>query len=169
MNVKQLIDTLEVNVPIIQQSYEKIKSKYIKFPDQKIYEGDYRYLLIKGGTQFFQPVPCNAILHDKTIVGASFNILSPGVEIKPHEGHRGWSDKIYRVHLCLEEAEDSALIVGDQTYYWKKHQAFYFDDTKQHYAYNRGKQTRVILLVDIARDPTDIPQPTENMYNIYGS
>ena len=54
------------------------------------------------------------------------------------------------------------MIVGDKKHVWERGKGFLFDDTIEHIAFNRGKDTRVVLLLDIARDPSYIPVMSEN-------
>jgi aspartyl/asparaginyl beta-hydroxylase (cupin superfamily) len=89
--------------------------------------------------------------------------MNPGVEITPHRGYRDFADKVYRAHLCIKEAPNCLLRVGEKEYTWEKGKAFYFDDSLEHSAYNRSMETRIIMLFDIARDPNNIPELTENM------
>jgi hypothetical protein len=159
----------------VEKTYNQLLNKTKHYPDGKIYKGDWLLIPLKttykkdGVThRLLSFDTCiNDLLNQDMVVSAAFSIFKPGVEITPHKGHKGFAEKIYTAHICIYEAKNSALIVGNKKYEWKRGQRFLFDDTVEHTAYNRGKDTRVVLLMDIARDPNDIPVFSKNMIEAY--
>jgi aspartate beta-hydroxylase len=74
-----------------------------------------------------------------------FSVLTPGSHILKH---RGVTNTRLVCHLPLVVPPDCAIRVGDETRVWQPGQAFAFDDTFEHEAWNRSLETRVVLLVD---------------------
>jgi aspartyl/asparaginyl beta-hydroxylase (cupin superfamily) len=79
---------------------------------------------------------------------AGFSRMAPGTHIAPHEG---WVTTVYRAHLGLVVPDGCALKVGGEIRRWREGEAFVFDDTVEHSAWNRGKADRIILLFDFSR------------------
>ena len=75
-----------------------------------------------------------------------FSVLTPGTHILPH---RGVTNTRVVCHLPLVVPEDCALVVGGERHDWREGEAFVFDDTYEHEAWNRGTQTRVVLIIDV--------------------
>ena len=75
-----------------------------------------------------------------------FSVLTPGTHILPH---RGVTNTRVVCHLPLVVPEDCALVVGGESRAWREGEAVVFDDTYEHEAWNRGSQTRVVLIVDV--------------------
>jgi aspartate beta-hydroxylase len=82
---------------------------------------------------------------DKHAPEILFSVLTPGSHILPH---RGVTNTRLVSHLPLVVPPDCAIRVGDETRVWREGEAFAFDDTFEHEAWNRSDQTRVVLLVD---------------------
>jgi len=83
---------------------------------------------------------------------AGFSRLAPGAHIVPHCGYEGYSGYVLRCHLGLEIPDGCAIRVGDETREWEPGKCLVFDDSVEHEAWNRGSQTRTVLLVDF-RNP----------------
>ena len=75
-----------------------------------------------------------------------FSVLTPGTHILPH---RGVTNARVVCHLALVVPEDCALVVGGESRAWREGEAVAFDDTYEHEAWNRGSQTRVVLIADV--------------------
>jgi aspartate beta-hydroxylase len=75
-----------------------------------------------------------------------FSVLTPGTHILPH---RGVTNTRVVCHLPLVVPDNCELIVGGERREWREGQAFAFDDTYEHEAWNRGSRTRVVLIVDV--------------------
>jgi beta-hydroxylase len=76
----------------------------------------------------------------------SFSIFYPGAETVKH---KGWSKDIVRVHLGIDMNPDSALHCGDEFVSLQNGEVLIFEDGEEHWAYNRGKYERTILLFDV--------------------
>ena len=76
---------------------------------------------------------------------AMFSILKPGAHIPPHTG-----DTNIRavVHLPLVVPPECEFRVGHERREWVEGEAWAFDDTIEHEAWNRSGQARAILIVD---------------------
>jgi hypothetical protein len=83
---------------------------------------------------------------------ALWSLLKPGTHIQPHHG---MLNTRLIVHVPLITNPDCALRVGPETRTWEPGKALIFDDSFEHEAWNRGKDTRVILLFEIWRPEID--------------
>lgn len=79
---------------------------------------------------------------------ALWSLLKPGTHIQPHHG---LLNTRLICHLPLLTPEGCGLRVGAETRRWTKGEMLIFDDSVEHEAWNRGAQTRVILLFEIWR------------------
>lgn len=79
---------------------------------------------------------------------ALFSVLKPGVRIPPHHG---FLNARLICHLPLIVPPGCFLRVGNDTREWHKGQAWVFDDSIEHEAWNSSNETRVILIVDLWR------------------
>jgi aspartate beta-hydroxylase len=77
---------------------------------------------------------------------AFFSILQPGKHIPPHTGV---TNTRAIVHLPLIVPPGCALRVGAEIREWKVGEAFVFDDTIEHEAWNRSDEPRVVLIFDV--------------------
>ena len=77
---------------------------------------------------------------------AMFSVLAPRTHIPPHSGS---TNTRCLVHLPLILPGPSRFRVGNETREWKMGEAWVFDDTIEHEAWNDADQTRVILILDI--------------------
>jgi aspartate beta-hydroxylase len=75
-----------------------------------------------------------------------FSVLTPGTHILPHHGV---SNVRLVMHLPLIVPENCAITVGGEVHAWKEGECMVFDDTFLHEAWNRGSNTRTILLMDV--------------------
>lgn len=130
-------------------------SYFVQWPERNIYTGSWTVFgLYKFGekleplcalcprtTQLIETIP--------GMVTAGFSSLAPGVYIAPH---KGYTNKVLRCHLGLVTAENCAIRVGTETRSWTPGSCYVFDDTTEHEAWNRGENTRVVLLLDFKRD-----------------
>lgn len=86
------------------------------------------------------------------VFNAGFSLLRPGVKIKPHIGYTA---DVLRFHLGLSvpstDAQVTGIRVGAETRPWVEGEAFLFDDTLEHEAWNVSDKPRIILLVDMLR------------------
>ena len=77
---------------------------------------------------------------------AFFSVLSPGAHIPPHTGVTNTRTII---HLPLVVPPNCSFRVGGETRQWIEGQAFAFDDTIEHEAWNRSDQRRIVLILDV--------------------
>jgi aspartyl/asparaginyl beta-hydroxylase (cupin superfamily) len=78
--------------------------------------------------------------------GAFFSVLQPHTHLPPHTGTTNTRSI---VHLPLVIPEGCRFRVGAQTRAWEKGQAWVFDDTIEHEAWNDSNTVRIILIFDI--------------------
>lgn len=76
---------------------------------------------------------------------AFFSILKAGKAIPPHTGVTNIRTII---HLPLIVPEGCGFRVGGETREWKEGEAFAFDDSVEHEAWNRSDKDRAILILD---------------------
>ena len=74
-----------------------------------------------------------------------FSILKAGSHIPPHTGVTNVRSV---VHLPLIVPDGCELRVGGETRGWVQNQAFAFDDTIEHEAWNRSGRDRAVLIID---------------------
>jgi aspartyl/asparaginyl beta-hydroxylase (cupin superfamily) len=77
---------------------------------------------------------------------AFFSILDAGTHIPPHTGV---TNTRLTVHLPLIVPPDCGFRVGSETREWVPGQAWVFDDTIEHEAWNRSEVPRAVLIFDI--------------------
>jgi aspartyl/asparaginyl beta-hydroxylase (cupin superfamily) len=74
-----------------------------------------------------------------------FSILQAGQHIPPHTGVTNTRTII---HLPLIVPPGCTFRVGGETREWREGQAFAFDDTIEHEAWNRSDKDRAVLILD---------------------
>ena len=77
---------------------------------------------------------------------AFFSILKPRTRIPPHGGV---SNTRLTVHLPLIVPEGCGFRVGGETREWRVGEAFVFDDTIEHEAWNDSDHVRAVLIFDV--------------------
>jgi len=77
---------------------------------------------------------------------AFFSVLQPRTRIPPHTGVANFR---LVVHLPLILPSQCGFRVGSETREWRLGEAWVFDDTIEHEAWNDSDQTRVIFICDI--------------------
>jgi len=77
---------------------------------------------------------------------AMFSVLQPRTRIPPHHGI---SNTRLVLHLPLVVPPDCGFRVGNETRQWKVGEAWVFDDTIEHEAWNNSDQVRTILICDL--------------------
>ena len=77
---------------------------------------------------------------------AFFSILKAGAHIP---AHTGVTNTRAIVHLPLVVPEGCEFRVGGETRQWREGEAFVFDDTINHEAWNRSDKDRVVLIFDV--------------------
>jgi aspartyl/asparaginyl beta-hydroxylase (cupin superfamily) len=77
---------------------------------------------------------------------AFFSILKPGAHIPPHTGV---TNSRAIIHLPLIVPPGCGFRVGGDTREWKVGEAFAFDDTIEHEAWNDSGEPRTVLIFDV--------------------
>jgi aspartyl/asparaginyl beta-hydroxylase (cupin superfamily) len=75
-----------------------------------------------------------------------FSLLRPGTHLP---AHTGVSNVRTIIHLPLIVPPGCGFRVGGETREWRVGEAFAFDDTIEHEAWNRSEQLRAILIFDV--------------------
>jgi aspartyl/asparaginyl beta-hydroxylase (cupin superfamily) len=168
-------DVLEELDSLLYAEAEANVSLFQAWHEREIYEGDWDvyglYEFGKKNLKNCERCPKTTALVESIpgMTTAGFSGLAPGTHIKPHVGYTG---EVLRCHLglivpnplpdydrratgCLT-AQTCGLRVGDDLHYWAPGEAFVFDDTIEHEAYNWGNRTRFVLLIDFKKE---VPQP----------
>jgi aspartate beta-hydroxylase len=74
-----------------------------------------------------------------------FSIMVPGTYVRPHCGP---TNARIRCHLCLTEARDCWIRVGDRKYRWYAGRCLIFDDSFEHEVSHEGDTPRAVLITD---------------------
>ena len=77
---------------------------------------------------------------------AMFSLLAPGTRIPPHTGA---ANTRLVCHLALIVPPNCGFRVGETTREWRVGEAFVFDDTIEHEAWNESDELRVVLILDL--------------------
>jgi len=77
---------------------------------------------------------------------AMFSLLAPHTRIPPHTGA---ANTRLVCHLPLIVPSDCGFRVGATTREWRVGEAFVFDDTIEHEAWNESDELRVVLIIDL--------------------
>ena len=153
-------------VEVFEENWQKIRDEYlncslspIPFPDRSglnlnseekwkvsaIYHWPTGDLI----EQYARELPFTKTLVDEYIsshCAVSISILEAGGFIPAHTGA---NDGCLRMHLGLIiPAGDTGICVDGKVYNWREGECFIFDDTKEHFAWNRTNDDRVVLLID---------------------
>ena len=116
-----------------------------------------------------------ALAAQPDIAGASpnamFSLLAPRTAIPPHVGV---SNTRLVCHLPLIVPEGCWFRVGAETRFWREGEAFVFDDTIEHEAFNPSENLRVVLIFDVwhpdlAKIEQKIISVVTNMENTNGA
>jgi aspartate beta-hydroxylase len=77
---------------------------------------------------------------------ALFSLLAPGTHIPPH---CGLANTRLTVHLPLIVPAGCTIRVGNETLSWREGRCLIFDDSFEHEVWNRGSDTRGVLIFEI--------------------
>jgi len=146
---------LEDKWSLVLAEFTNLKSRTIPYPETDLYFGEWDVLpFVFFGEIFIDN--CKDCPHTWDLLGeipglrtASFSILGPSTEIAPHTG---FTKKVIRCHLALKVPHGCAIIVGDVPKRWEEGKCLVFDDTMEHYAYNKSEKDRVVLIIDVDRE-----------------
>ena len=153
------VPSMEAAFPAILEEFRQLRSQKVEFYP---YEDPYTRELGWKGWNTYSLYRNTQVLHDarqhcpqtlaawsQTPYGpreAMFTILSPGTHITPHTGG---VNLVLTCHLGLEVPASCAISVANETRTWTEGQCLVFDDSFMHEAWNRGEESRAILLWDI--------------------
>jgi aspartyl/asparaginyl beta-hydroxylase (cupin superfamily) len=135
--------------------YQLLKSGTIPYPETDLYRGEWDVLpFVFFGEIFIDnckncPNTWELLEGISGLRNASFSILRHDTEIAPHTG---FTKKVLRCHLALEVPNSCAIIVGDVPQRWEEGKCLVFDDTTEHYAYNKSDKDRVVLIIDVDKE-----------------
>ena len=155
------IEYCQQNHNLIVDTFNLLKNNNNKWPETNLYSGDWRSIPLRYDYKTVIPTLLDDFLKQTSI--AMFSILGPSTELKKHKGHLGYCEHIKRYHYCIHESEDNVLVVNYEPYVWQEGEGFWFDDSQDHWGWNRGLKDRVILMFDIPNDPTNPPAMTATM------
>lgn len=85
------------------------------------------------------------------LTSASLSALGPESNINPHQGD---TNAVIRVHLPLivpDGLPDCGFQVGDEARAWEEGRPLLFLDARTHFAWNRSKGTRYVMILDVFR------------------
>jgi ornithine lipid ester-linked acyl 2-hydroxylase len=165
----EFTSALEANWQVIRQEIERINSRdFVEWPERHLYGkgwdvfGLYAFGLKLGKNCELCPESTKLVESIPGLVTAGFSSLKPGTHIA---AHTGYPDGVLRCHLGLIGCDGCSLRVGDETRNWQEGKCLVFDDTTEHEAWNRGDNTRIVLLLDfkhpaLVSDAEDTSQST---------
>lgn len=136
----------------------KVTGAYVSWPERGIYRGQWDVFGLRWQnawlpTQQLAPRTFSCLKpYESLLVNAGFSVMLPLTHIKPHQGY---SHQVLRTHLGLVvppgPAGQVALRVGQEVRAWREGEWLLFDDTREHEAWNRSDQLRIVLLMDLRR------------------
>lgn len=150
----EFVRHFEDNWEKIRDEYFRVEHKMLAWPETSLYKDGWDAFGIFDfpygrETPFASFCPITRDLVKEVVPdhgSVSFSRLSAGTEIKPHTGYQG---DFLRLHLGLIIPEgDLGLRCGNEVRSWEEGKVFIFDDRLEHEAWNRGKQDRIVLLLD---------------------
>jgi ornithine lipid ester-linked acyl 2-hydroxylase len=157
---------LESNWPIIRQELEQINRRdFISWPEKHLYGkgwdifGLYAFGMRLGKNCNLCPETTKLVETIPGMVTAGFSSLLPGTHIA---AHTGYPDGVLRCHLGMVGCDGCSLRVGDETHNWQEGKCLVFDDTTEHEAWNRGTQTRIVLLLDFKYPHPELVESKSN-------
>ncbi|MGN6510200.1 MAG: aspartyl/asparaginyl beta-hydroxylase domain-containing protein [Chitinophaga sp.] len=150
---------LESQFENIRNEYRSVASQrlYMQWPETFLYNEGWNVFGLRFAGKNIESAHaiCPAISafinrHDSLIETAGFSILEPGTIIKPHVGY---TDRVLRCHLGIQIPEgDCRLRVAGIEKKWKEGEAFIFDDTFVHDAWNKTGEVRIVMLLDLVKE-----------------
>lgn len=97
------------------------------------------------------PVIHNILKRIPALKTATLSRLAPGTVLAPHYGWKELSNYVLRCHYGVVVNESCRIVVEGQSKKIRENEIVVFDDSKQHYAENKGTTDRIVLLLDIER------------------
>lgn len=167
--IKEEVTTILYNEDVNQKAY------FAPWYEKELYRGEWDvfglYIHGEKWETHCEKCPRTTALVEQIpgLVTAGFSSMSVGTRIVPH--HRQ-SNAVYQAHLGLivprkpkiqvdtvfpNRLNYCSLRVEDDLYTWKEGEAFVFDDTKEHEAWNIGDRTRIVLMLQFNRPQPGLP------------
>lgn len=153
-----ILKAFEDQYAAIKREYDTVVSSDLlqKWPEKDIYNEGWNVFGLRF--QNSDMAPAHAICpvlsgitkkYSSVIHTIGFSVLNPGTIISPHVGY---TSEVLRCHMGISVPEgDCCLKVGGVTRKWKNGEAFIFDDTITHEAWNKTSEIRVVMLVDLVK------------------
>ncbi len=150
----------------LEQKFKNIRDEFLSVAQEGLYsQWPEKFLYNEGwnvfGLRFMNSdIPeahnicpfISSLVHkyDQLITTAGFSIMNPGTIIYPH---KGYTEEVLRCHLGIEVPEgDCFLMVDGIKKSWRAGEAFVFDDTFEHQAWNLTSSRRIIMLLDLDKE-----------------
>lgn len=162
-----LLDSIKnVSDDILNESLGIFGNEWKDWPEKDLYEKNgewkifpfYAFDIWVGDNCKKCPKTYSFLKGIKGLKLATFSKLSSGMKLKPHKGWGDHSNHVIRCHYGLVIPEKCYVSVADETKeeikHHKKFQWLIFDDSKTHYAENKSKSDRIVLIIDIERPKT---------------
>ncbi len=140
----------------IKKEYNNLNNGLLKeWPEKKLYNQGWDAFPIYDfphGNPIQNSISCCPIVSQLVerfvpnhgVVG--FSILNSGTILEPHQGYQG---NFLRYHLGIDIPQgDCGININGENYQWKNGQSVIFDDRTEHFAWNKTKSSRVVLLLD---------------------
>lgn len=150
--VKDIVDGYSY---ILEDSIKIVNNKnYVTWPEHFLHNGKWNVFGILWKSQILDNSKLVTNTFDiikpylSIVENCGFSIMTPGCEIKPHNGY---TNKVLRCHLGLTVPENCGIKVGNAIGSWKEKEVLIFDDTQTHSAWNRSDKPRIILLTDLIK------------------
>ena len=151
------VHTLETNCQTIKNELDAlVPGEFVEWPERQLHGHGFRTVF--GLVAFGKPLTANcarcrahgrvAPIHPRHEHGGVFRTQRRGRRSRPH---RGYTNQVLRCHLGLITVPQAGIRVGHEVRTWEAGKCLVFDDTTEHEAWNRGSQTRIVLLVDFAK------------------
>jgi len=140
-------------------SHEKIISKIIK-NSSKLGEGSSKWkifgLILDGKILYDNIKEAPHIFELLKNCGNFESIINVGISCFESGGvanlHKDYNEKFYRFQIPLIIPEgDCGIIINNKLIRWNMNEYFIFDDTLYHEAWNKTKEKRFVLLLDLKR------------------
>ena len=108
------------------------------------------YLWDQDRNRSLCPITSEIVESIPGVTDAGFSALLPNTWIKPHVG---LENHLFRAHLgiIVPEPELCVLEVDGEQKRWSEGEAFVFDDTFIHEAFNDGQAIRIVLMLCVSR------------------
>lgn len=152
----------------ITAAYDEILDEFLRVADARLKPmidthitttGWKGFPLMSSGYTFKEnwaacPVTTGIVKDIKGLYAAGFYVLEPNTELP---AHKNFPMQIYRMHMGLITPENCAFRVGPETKPWQKKKWLIFCPEVEHEGYNRANTRRVILLIDVWKNPDARP------------